>query len=122
MTSISVTHTLADLERDMIRVARKARSDMAEVVRLNTARGMGLARDSARKHSGPHGRLYFKRISMDMNGPLEGVYGPTGDVEGNAVGAGYRNGNDNLDLKRSADVIGPRFAREVHDLPDKWFW
>lgn len=121
MSSIRVEHTLAGLERDLARIARTAKPDMARVVKRNVTQGGRAAQRIARQESGPHGLNYFKRITSEMTGTLSGEYGPTGKVDGNAVGAGWRHGS-NLDLARSADVQIPRFVKDVHDLPDKWFW
>jgi hypothetical protein len=72
--------------------------------------------------SGPHGKNYWKRISSEMTGPLSGEWGPTGVVDNNAVGGGWRHGPPNTDLEKSQDVIGPKFADEVGRTAASWFW
>lgn len=122
MATIRVTHDIDDLENDLTHIARTARSDMAGVVRKNVKEGHRLAQRFARAASGPHGRLYYKRITSEMTSPLSGEFGPTGKVAGNAVGAGWRHGSGNTDLLRAADVVGPALADDVQDLAGRWFW
>ena len=122
MASIRVTHTIDDLASDMRKVATTARREMAGVVRRNVREGGRLTQRIARAASGPHGRLYYKRISSEMTGTLSGEWGPTGDVVGNAVGAGWRHGTANTDLEKSQDVIGPKAAKEAGDVLDGLFW
>lgn len=95
---------------------------MRAVVAHHTEAGNAVARRFARESAGPHGKNYFKRITWELNSPLEGEYGPTGDVVGNAVGAGWRNGPPNTDLPRSADIQGPKFADDAGDILDQAFW
>ncbi|MCD4535645.1 hypothetical protein LRP67_16250 [Nocardioides sp. cx-169] len=120
--SVRVEHSIGDLAKDMANIARKAKPDMARVVKRNTREGNTLARKFARASSGPHGLNYFKRITHEMIDPLTGEYGPHGDVAGNAVGGGWRHGPPNNDLPKSADIIGPKFGNDIQDLPGKWFW
>lgn len=117
---IRVIHGIDDLESDLRHIAAISRVDMADTVRSNVAAGERYAKGFARQASGPHGKAYYKRITSEMTGPLAGEYGPHDG--GTPVGAGYRHGAGNTDLAKSADMIGPRFARDVAKLPDRWFW
>lgn len=119
---ISVRGGVADLAADLTKIPPRAAGQMATVVKRNVEQGNRLAQRFARGSSGPHGKNYFKRLSAEMTGPLEGEYGPTGDVVGNAVGAGWRNGPPNTDLPRSADIQGPKFAKDAGKILDKVFW
>lgn len=110
---------LDDLASDLKQASTKVKSGSRKVVRKNTRAGRTLARRIARKESGPHGANYFKRITNEMTGPLRGEYGPTALQGGEEyVGAGWRNGPGNTDLPKSADVIGPKFAKDAADLLD----
>lgn len=119
---IKVTSTLSDLASDMAKIPPRAAGRMATVVKRNVEQGNRQAQRLARASSGPHGKNYFKRITSEMRGSFEGEYGPTGDVAGNAVGAGWRNGPPNTDLPKSADIQGPKFARDAGKLLDGLFW
>jgi hypothetical protein len=119
---IRVLHGIDDLSSDMAAIAASAEAKLVPVVKRNVEAGQRLAQGFARAASGPHGRLYYKRITSEMTGALEGEFGPTGDVAGNAVGAGWRNRPNNLDQDKAADVVGPDFADEVGDEADGWFW
>lgn len=122
MPSIHVSGIPDDLESDLKKIPVEARARMRKVVRKNVRQGRLGAQEAARRASGPHGLNYWKRITDEMTGPLEGEYGPEGDVEGRAVGAGYRNGNTNTDLEKSLDIQGPRFERDVQSILNGLFW
>jgi hypothetical protein len=121
MASIRVTHTLDDLESDCRKITTGARTACARAVKKNVKLGEKTEQQIARGASGPHGRLYYKRITSEMFSPLEGEWGPTGEVVGNAVGAGWRHGV-NTDSQKSADIVGPKFAKDVSDIADSLFW
>lgn len=122
MARIRVNHTIGGLRRDMDKIARTAAPKMSRVVKRNTTQGEKLTQRIARGAAGPHGLNYWKRITSEMVGPLTGEYGPTGEVAGNAVGAGWRHGPGNTDLEKSLDVQGPKFAKDVGDVADGLFW
>lgn len=117
---IRVTNDLSDLAGDTRRIATVAKADMVETVKKNVESGERYARSIAKQESGPHGKNYYKRITGEMTGLLEGEYGP--HAGGTPVGAGWRHGPPNTDLPKSADIVGPRFAKDVGQLPDRWFW
>lgn len=122
MARIRVTHDIDDLAGDLTRIATTTQPKMVGVVRKNVERGNAAAQGFARAASGLHGKNYYKRLTAEMTGPLEGEYGPHGNVVGNAVGAGWRSGPGNTDLQKSADLIGPRFAKDAGDILDRAFW
>lgn len=118
---VSVTHTIADLERDLKRMPARARAGAAKVVRKNAVEGNRLARKIARSKAGPHGKDYYKRITAEMKSPTSWEYGPEGIPKSDFVGVGFRHGVNN-DLPQSADVIGPKFAKDALDMLDGLFW
>ncbi|MGH3349310.1 MAG: hypothetical protein ACRDPS_01495 [Nocardioides sp.] len=115
---IRVEHSLDDLAADLRTIATTTKPRMVGIVRDNVAFGERTAQRLAKESSGPHGLNYFKRITSEMTGDLEGEYGPH---DGNMIGGGWRHG-ENTDLPRSADIIGPKFAGDVHDEVDTIFW
>lgn len=122
MATVRVTHGIGDLAADLSRIQTGATRKLAPVVRRSVREGNAIARANARGSSGIHGKNYYKRITSEMTGPLMGEYGPEGNVVENAVGAGWRNGPQNTDLPRSADIIGPKFADAVGDAVGEMFW
>lgn len=118
---VRVTSTLGDLASDLTKIAVEAPAVLSRVVERNVVLGNSLAQGFARSKSGPHGRYYYKRITSEMTGPLSGTYGPTGEVVGNAVGAGWRHGV-NMDLPNSADIIATKFGPAALDAVDGLFW
>lgn len=122
MVTVRVSHTIDDLANDLTAIATQTPARLSAVVRRNVEEGNRVAQGIARAASGPHGRLYYRRLTSEMTGTLTGEYGPEGDVAGNAVGAGWRNGPGNHDLEKSLDVQGPKFARDVVDEVDRMFW
>lgn len=117
---IHVSNDLSDLAGDMARIPAEAKLDMSEAVYKNVQAGERYAKGIARRESGPHGKAYYKRITSEMTGALEGEWGP--HAGGTPVGGGWRHGPGNLDMPKSAEIVGPRFARDVENLPDRWFW
>lgn len=120
MASIRVTHTIGDLASDLAAIPVKFVREGSKVVRTNVREGTLQAQAFARTSSGPHGSSYWKRISGEMTGPLEGEWGPHDG--GLPVGGGWRHSVPNTELARSADVIGPQFAGDVGDMVDGLFW
>lgn len=117
---VVVVNDLSDLAADTRRIATEAKLDMAETVRKNVESGERYARGIARQAAGPHGKNYYKRITGEMTGTLEGEFGP--HAGGTPVGAGWRHGPPNMDMPKAAEIVGPRFAKDVSNLPDRWFW
>lgn len=122
MAVIRVEHGIDMLAGDMRRIPAQALKKSSSAVRANTRQGRTTARALARKSSGAHGKNYWKRIDSEMLTPLSGEFGPHGDVVGNAVGAGWRNGPPNTDLPKAADVAGPKLAKDIRGVLDDLFW
>jgi hypothetical protein len=116
-----VENTIGDLADDLASIARNAQPRLSGVVRRNVNVGLREAKRLARRKAGPHGENYYKRLSGEMTGLLEGEYGPEGDPKTDFVGVGFRHGL-NTDLPNSADVVGPKFLKDVGDELDRWFW
>lgn len=128
---IRVHHTLDDLEDDLKTIARRARRDMVGVVRDGIRAGNTEAAALAKTSAGAHGKHYHRAFSAEMHrgfglfgNVISGEYGP--DVNkpqgGMSFEGGSRNQKPHRDLAKSADLIAPIFAREVAQLPDRWFW
>ena len=114
MSTIHVSHSLGDLASDLAKIAVETRPRMRGVVREGLKVGTMLAKEYAKAGAGPHGKAYYKRISSEMTGALEGEFGPSGTPKSEFVGVGFRHGV-NTDLPRAADVVGPSFLRSVDD-------
>lgn len=126
---IRVIHGIDDLANDLRHISRTARPDMVKVVREGIRVGNVVARDYARESAGSHGKHYPKAFSSEMTlygalGLIAGEYGPDEAMPqgGMSFEGGSRNQPPHNDLAKSADLIGPAFQGEVHDLPDSWFW
>lgn len=127
---VHVSNTLEDLASDLRKVATTARRDMVGVVRDGIRAGSTEARTLAKRTAGAHGKHYHKAITSEMLGAglfgntISGEYGP--DVNKPQGGMSFERGSRNQpphnDLAKSADLVGPIFAREVAQLPDRWFW
>ena len=112
------------LTHDIDKLAAKYAAAPAEflaqahgVVERHVNEGNRIAQRLARERSGPHGANYWKRLSGEMTGALEGEYGPHDG--GTPVGAGFRTDGPNLDLPNSADLIGPKLADALGDLAER---
>lgn len=124
MARIIVIHGIDDLADDCRKIAVGARKDMAGVVRKNSREGNKIAKGFARESAGAHGKHYHKAFSAEAIAPLAWEYGPNAAMPqgGMSFEFGSRNQPPHLDLARSADIVGPKFGHDVHDLPGRWFW
>lgn len=129
---VTITSTLEYLESDLKHLAAQTRKDMRDVVREGIKVGNTVAKDNARRSAGRHGKHYHRAFSAEMHADFHGFgtsvfsgeYGPDiskpqGEM---SFERGSRNQPPHLDLARSADVVGPAFAKKVSQLPDRWFW
>ena len=117
---VVVINDLSDLAGDMRDIPVEFAARAGSVVRRYANEGNREAKRIAKAKAGPHGKAYWKRLTAEMTGPLEGEYGPHDG--GTPVGAGWRHGAGNHDLPQSADIIGPKFADAVLDVADGLFW
>ena len=117
---VIVQNDLSDLAGDMRDIPVEFAARAGSVVRRYANEGNREAKRIAKAKAGPHGKAYWKRLTAEMTGPLEGEYGPHDG--GTPVGAGWRHGAGNHDLPQSADIIGPKFADAVLDVADGLFW
>jgi hypothetical protein len=131
MTEINVRYAgITDLANDMLGIVKKVPKDMIATVKDGARAGNLLAKDFARESAGAHGKHYHKAFTSEYRG--RGLFGSTYSAEygpdagrpqgGMSFEFGSRNQKPHLDLARSADIIGPSFAQEVRQLPDRWFW
>lgn len=120
--NIRVVHTIDSLFDDLRNMPAKEAVALPKIVKANVTRGNKLAQNFSRERSGPHGKAFHKRMSGEMTGPTSGEYGPEGAPKTNFVGAGFRNSAPNMDLPDSADIIGPKLAKDVRDMLDRLFW
>lgn len=120
--SIRVTHNgVADLARDMEVIPAKAAKAFSATVRRDLSEGNEIAKRYAQQAAGPHGKDYYKRLSAEMTGLYSGEYGPEGIPKTDFVGVGFRHGV-NMDLPNSADIIGPKLAKDIGFDVDGLFW
>lgn len=121
---VRVIGGVGDLAADLRKIPVVAARDMADAVKSNAQSGQRLARGFARESAGAHGKHYHKAITAEARSPFSWEYGPDAGMPqgGMSFEFGSRNQPPHLDLARSADVVAPRFARDVSKLPDRWFW
>ncbi len=132
---VRVLHTVGDLSDDLRAVTIRSKRDMRDTVADGAKAGAEIAKDLARTQNPPgsHAKHYPSKISSRMfagaglfGNTYSGEYGPFPSGQG-LLGLilenGTRNGNrPQMNMARSADIIGPSFAAEVRRLPDRWFW
>lgn len=126
---VTVTSTLRWLEGDLRDLAKRSDRDLRDVVREGIRQGNRVAKDSAKRTAGAHGKHYHRAFTEEMHpsagmGTYSGEYGPDESKPqgGMSFERGSRNQPPHLDLAKSADAIGPAFAKKVSALPDRWFW
>lgn len=125
---VRVINHLDDLTSDLRKIAVRSHADMVGVVRDGIRLGSQEARRFAKRSAGEHGKHYPRSITWEIKtqsfGAIIGEYGPDPALPqgGMSFEHGSRNQPPHNDLKKSADLIGPAFAREVRELPSRWFW
>lgn len=129
MVGVRVVHDLDDLEADLREIVRKVPGDLTRTVREGAKVGNVVARDFARESSGSHGKHYPRAFSSEMVargvfGMYAAEYGPDASKPqgGMSFEDGSRNQPPHNDLAKSADLMGPALAGEVHRLTGGWFW
>lgn len=112
------------LAADLDRIPAAALRDARKVVAKNLRDGNRLARSFATKTAGRHGKHYPRSITAEMTGPASGEYGPDEAMPqgGMSFEWGSRNQPPHLDLNRSADIVGPKFADDVDTMVGGLFW
>ena len=123
MAVVRVQHTIGDLAADLAQIPPEFVRRGAKVVRSAAREGNKLAKANAKRTAGAHGKHYPKRFTAEALSALEWEYGPSGRPQGEmSFEYGSRNQPPHLDLNKSADVIGPKFADDVGDMLDGLFW
>lgn len=122
--TVRVTHTLANLDRDMRAIPVTAARETAKLLRDNAKDGNRRAKAFAKASAGKHGKHYHKAFTVEAINPTTWVYGPDaskpqGDM---SFEFGSRNQPPHLDLNKSADVIGPKLGEDVRKMIDGLFW
>jgi hypothetical protein len=118
---VRVVHSIGDLASDLRKIPAQTVKQGNQIIRRNVVAGSRETRRLARRKAGKHGRNYFKRISSEMTGILEGEYGPSAVQGKDYLGAGWRHG-ENTDLPQSLDLIRPKLHKDVEDMLDGLFW
>lgn len=130
---IDVKHGIGDLAADAARVPPKAAKSMRTTVNTAARLGNQLAKDSARRTAGKHGKHYPNAMTWEPRaafygfgtGLISAEYGPEiGRPQG---GMSFERGSRNqsrphLNLARSADIIGGTLAQEIRSESAEWFW
>lgn len=126
---VHVIGSLSDLAADCAGIVRRVPGDLTKTVREGAKVGNVVARDLARRSAGAHGKHYPKAFSSEVTvlglfGMYAAEYGP--DIAKPQGGMSFERGSRNQpphnDLAKSADLMGPALAKEVHDLTGEWFW
>lgn len=112
-------HHLGDLEKDFMESAKGFARKAPAAVRDTTREGWRDVRRTSRRRAGPHGKNFFKRITMERTDTLVYEYGPEGMPKSEYVGVGYRNGNGNLDMPQSADGLAESLERRLSAVIDE---
>lgn len=132
MARINVSHGIGDLASDLTKIPPALYREGRKVVSEGARVGASLARDSAQRTAGDHGKHYPKSITADRaasffgfgGGEIAAEYGPDANKlqGGMSFERGSRNQKPHNDLAKSADVIGPAFVGEVGRMVDGLFW
>jgi hypothetical protein len=123
MAVVRVFHGIDDLRSDLAGIPVELAKRAPKVVKKNATQGNRIAKGFAKTSAGAHGKHYSNRFSVDMLSPFSAEYGPKGRPQGEmSFEHGSRNQPPHLDLNKSADIQGPKFADDISDMVDGLFW
>lgn len=135
MPRVRVYHAdVTDLSRDFQRSARRVPGALTRVTRAAVHEGYVTARKFAKATARRHGKHYPPTITGQMTGPTKGEWGPDLELQratmfrrsGSARGWSYEDGSVNQpphnDLANSADVVVPKWWKDIDDIAAAAFW
>lgn len=98
-------HNLGELEADFAASAGGFKTPASRAVRDTARAGHSTARRLSRQMSGPHGKRFYKRITLERIALLEYEYGPEDEPKTEYVGVGYRSGSGGMEMAQSSDGL-----------------
>lgn len=130
MARVRVRHTIGGLARDMNRIVPQVERGVAKVTRARAKEGAKVARMLAfysanRHHPGAgHGKHYWRAITAEMLSPTSAEWGPeAAKMQGDmSFETGSRNQPAHWDIRRSGDLVAPKWFDDIGDVVDKAFW
>jgi hypothetical protein len=122
MAAVRVEHTIGDLLSDEAKIISQAKRDLPKVVRRNVKEGGLLTQRIAQGASGPHGKNYYKRITLGDDRPA--VWRVRPDRHRRRQRGRRRLASQAREHRprEVLDIIGPKFARDVGNIADDLFW
>ncbi|HEY9354189.1 MAG TPA: hypothetical protein VIP28_13095 [Nocardioides sp.] len=109
---------LNELIADLIAVPGKVYGEGTAIVHRDGERAKRFARNVARRNAGPHGALFYKRITAEMTGPLTSEIGPTAPASGHYTGVDDPAG-PGRDLDEAFAKIRPVFGKHASEFMDE---
>lgn len=130
MAGLRVVHTIGDLSRDMYRVPAKVQRGVAKVTRARAKEGAKVAAwfayYTANRHNPGrgHGKHYWRSITAEMLSPTSAEWGPdAAKMQGDmSFEEGSRNQPAHWDIRRSADLVVPKWFDDIGKVVDGAFW
>ena len=117
---------IRELAADFDRVPNAATRRVGKAVETTAKQGKDLAKGFATASAGRHGKRYPSAITVESAAALglSWKYGPEANLRqgGMSFEFGSRNQPPHLDKERSADIIVPKFYRDVDGMLDGLFW
>lgn len=121
---VTVVHTIGDLVDDLKAIGPRSRRGFAQAVRTSAQQGSRVAKASARKTAGRHGKHYPKSIRPEKRDQFHWQFGPDSSMKQGRMSFehGSENQPEHLDLAKGADSIAQSFPAAVGDVVDDCFW
>lgn len=110
-------NAISETARDLQAVPVNIRTEGGALVHRNADRLNRFARNIARSNAGPHGALFYKRITAEMTGALSAEIGPSAPVAGSYVGVDGSEG-PGRDLDAALVKGKQKFYDDASDLMD----
>lgn len=122
---VHFVHNMADLEADLVYIAKAFKPKAAAEVRDVARAGNRVGKSNARRSAGKHGKHYHKAFSAERRSALSWEWGPDSALPqgGMSFERGSRNQPPHHDIAKAADLHGaPQLARRMHRVFDDLFW
>lgn len=128
---VRVTHSIGDLASDLAKIPRLVQRDARDAVRHAAMTGNLIAKTSAKRTAGAHGKHYHKAFTWDQ--PRASLFGGAGwsaeygPLPGRRQGGmsfeeGSRNQPPHNDLERSRNLAVGLLAQDIRKAMNAWFW
>lgn len=128
---VRVVHDIDDLANDLVAISKRVRPEMRVCVNEAAREGNKIAKASAKRTAGAHGKHYHKAFGVEAHrglglfgNSISAEYGPNANMRqgGMSFERGSRNQPPHNDLAKSAPIALDKLELKVGLRVNGWFW